>query len=58
MYMNNQLEPTISMLHCYDLIDDFLDSINISFETFCKEFIGSWMFSYINTLKKVGIRTV
>jgi hypothetical protein len=56
--MNNQLEPTIAMLHCYDLIDDFLDSINISFETFCKEFIGSWMFSYINTLKQVGIRTV
>jgi starch synthase len=40
------------------LIDDFLDSINISFETFCKEFVGSWMFGYINALKQVGVRTV
>lgn len=56
--MNNQSEPTIAMLHYYDLIDHFLDSINISFETFCNEFIGSWMFGYINALKQVGIRTV
>jgi glycosyltransferase involved in cell wall biosynthesis len=55
---NNQPEPTIALLHCYDLIDDFLDSINISFETFCKEFVGSWMFGYINALKQVGVRTV
>jgi glycosyltransferase involved in cell wall biosynthesis len=51
-------EPKIALLHCYDLIDDFLDSINISFETFCKEFVGSWMFGYINALKQVGIETV
>lgn len=51
-------KPTIALLHCYDLIDDFLDSINISFETFCKEFVGSWMFGYINALKQVGVRTV
>jgi glycosyltransferase involved in cell wall biosynthesis len=51
-------EATIALLHCYDLIDDFLDSINISFETYCNEFIGSWMFGYINALKRVGVRTV
>jgi glycosyltransferase involved in cell wall biosynthesis len=56
--LSNQSEPTIALLHCYDLIDDFLDSINISFETFCKEFVGSWMFGYINALKQVGVRTV
>ena len=55
---NNQPKPTIALLHCYDLIDDFLDSINISFETFCKEFVGSWMFGYINALKQVDVRTV
>ena len=55
---NQQPPPTVALLHCYDLIDDFLDSINISFETFCKEFVGSWMFGYINALKQVGIRTV
>jgi glycosyltransferase involved in cell wall biosynthesis len=56
--LSSQSEPTIALLHCYDLIDDFLDSINISFETFCKEFVGSWMFGYINALKQVGVRTV
>jgi glycosyltransferase involved in cell wall biosynthesis len=56
--LNNRSQPTIALLHCYDLIDDFLDSINISFETFCKEFVGSWMFGYINALKQVGVRTV
>lgn len=51
-------KSTLALLHCYDLIDDFLDSINISFETFCNEFIGSWMFGYINALQRVGVRTV
>ncbi len=51
-------EPTIALLHCIDLIDDFLEHINISFETYCNEFIGSWMFGYINALKQVGVRTV
>lgn len=55
---NSSKEPTIALLHCYDLIDDFLNSIHLSFETFCKEFVGSWMFGYINALKKVGVRTV
>ncbi|MBF2007218.1 MAG: glycosyltransferase family 4 protein [Chlorogloeopsis fritschii C42_A2020_084] len=51
-------EPAIALLHCMDLIDDFLDHINISFETYCNEFVGSWMFGYINALKLVGVRTV
>jgi glycosyltransferase involved in cell wall biosynthesis len=56
--LNSCSEPTVALLHCYDLIDDFLDSINISFESFYKEFVGSWMFGYINALKQVGVRTV
>ncbi|URD52535.1 glycosyltransferase family 4 protein [Chroococcidiopsis sp. CCNUC1] len=55
---SNQSEPAIALLHCYDLIDDFLNSINISFETFCQKFLGSWMFGYIDALKQVGVRTV
>ena len=50
--------PTIALLHCMDLIDDFLDHINISFQTYCNEFVGSWMFGYINALKRAGVRTV
>ncbi|MFQ4140940.1 glycosyltransferase family 4 protein [Chlorogloeopsis sp. ULAP02] len=55
---NKNKEPAIALLHCMDLIDDFLDHINISFETYCHEFVGSWMFGYINALKLVGVRTV
>src|SRR5579883_885494 len=51
-------QPVIALVHCIDLIDDFLEHINISFETFCNEFIGSWMFGYINALKQVGVKTV
>lgn len=54
----SEKEPTIALLHCYDLIDDFLDSIDISFETFCQEFVGSWIFSYIHALNTAGVRTV
>jgi starch synthase len=54
----SEQEPTIALLHCYDLIDDFLDSIHISFDTFCQEFVGSWMFGYIHALKTAGVRTV
>ncbi|MEA5593799.1 glycosyltransferase family 4 protein [Rivularia sp. UHCC 0363] len=57
-YSINKSQPTIALLHCYDLIDDFLDSINISFEDYCQDFIGSWIFGYINALKQVGVRTI
>jgi len=53
-----QPEPTIALLHCYDLIEDFLDTIGVSLETFCNEFTGSWMFGYINALQSVGVKTV
>lgn len=52
------MPPTVALLHCYDLIDDFLDSIDISFEAFFKEFTGSWIFGYINALEKAGVRCV
>jgi hypothetical protein len=57
-YSIDESQPTIALLHSYDLIDDFLDSINISFEDYCRDFIGSWTFGYVNALKEVGVRTV
>jgi glycosyltransferase involved in cell wall biosynthesis len=56
--MNNQLEPTIALLHWGDLIEDFLDTIGVSFEAFCNEMTGGWMFGYISALKLAGVRTV
>jgi starch synthase len=40
------------------LIDDFLDHIKISFETYCNEFVGSWIFGYITALQRAGVRPV
>ncbi len=51
-------QPTIALIPCAELIEDFLDHLGISFETFCKEFMGSWMFGYINALQQAEVRTV
>jgi len=55
---NNQPQPTIALLHWGDLIEDFLDSIGVSFEVFCNEMTGGWLFGYIESLKLANIQTV
>lgn len=56
--MNTQLRPTIALLHWGDLIEDFLDTIGVSFESFCNEMTGGWLFGYIDALRLAGVRTV
>lgn len=56
--MNNHSQQTIALLHWGDLIEDFLDTIGVSFEAFCNEMTGGWMFGYIEALKLVDVRTV
>lgn len=56
--VSTRLEPTIALLHWGDLIEDFLDTIGVSFEAFCNEMTGGWMFGYIDALRLVGVRTV
>jgi glycosyltransferase involved in cell wall biosynthesis len=51
-------QPTIALLPWGDLIEDFLDSINVSLESFCTEMTGGWLFGYIEALKRVGVQTV
>jgi glycosyltransferase involved in cell wall biosynthesis len=55
--MNTQIQ-TIALLHWGDLLEDFLDSIKVSFEAFCQEMTGGWMFGYIDALRLAGVRTV
>jgi len=50
--------PTIALLPWGNVLEDFLDDIGISFETFCAEFRGSYMFGYIDALRVAGVRTV
>ncbi|MEA5604519.1 glycosyltransferase family 4 protein [Nostoc sp. UHCC 0252] len=56
--MTTQAQPIIALLHWGDLIEDFLDTIGVSFEAFCNEMTGGWMFGYIDALKLVDVRTV
>ena len=51
-------EPTIAFLHAYDLIEDFLDGIGVSLETYCSEMTGGWLFGYVEALKTVGVRSI
>lgn len=55
---DSQTQQTIALLHWGNLIEDFLDSIEVSFEGFCQEMTGGWMFGYIDALKLVGVQTV
>jgi glycosyltransferase involved in cell wall biosynthesis len=50
--------PAIALLPWGNVLEDFLDTIGISLETFCNEFTGSWMFGYADALREVGLRTV
>jgi starch synthase len=51
-------EPAIALLPWGNVFEDFLDTIKVSFETFCDEFMGSWMFGYVEALRRAGVRTV
>lgn len=55
---HNQVGSSIALLPWGDLWDDFLDSINVSLETFCTDGPGGWLLGYIQALRLAGIRTV
>jgi len=49
---------TLAFLPWGNVIEDFLDTIGVSLESFCNEFTGSYIFRYVEALKKAGVRTV
>jgi len=53
-----QPQPTIALLPWGNLWEEFFDTINVSFEAFCNELAGGWMFNYIDALTSVGVKTV
>ncbi|MBE9228322.1 glycosyltransferase family 4 protein [Phormidium sp. LEGE 05292] len=56
--MNARLEPTIALLLCGNLFEDFFDTIGVNFDFFRTEYTGSYMFNYIKALSSAGVRTV
>lgn len=51
-------KPTVGLIHNYDLIDEVIDSMKITFRDYCENFVGSFMFGYIKALQTAGIRPV
>jgi glycosyltransferase involved in cell wall biosynthesis len=57
-HRSDDSSPTVALLPFGNVIEDFLDSLGISLESFCREFTGSWMFGYVDALQRAGVRTV
>ncbi|MEL6580987.1 MAG: glycosyltransferase family 4 protein [Cyanobacteria bacterium J06621_12] len=51
-------KPTIGLIHNYDLIDEVVAGMNITFRDYCENFVGSFMFNYIKALQTAGVRPV
>lgn len=51
-------EPAVAFLLAADLIEDFLDSIGVSLETYCSQMTGGWLFGYFEALKTARVRSV
>lgn len=50
--------PVVAILPWGDVVEDFLDGIGVSLETFATEMTGGWLFGYVEALRQVGVRTV
>ncbi len=50
--------PSIALIDWSHLLEDLLDHLGVTFETFRDEFMDSWMFGYIAALRVAGVRTV
>lgn len=48
----------VALLPWGDVIEDFLDPLDVSLDGFCREMTGGWLFGYVEALKRAGLRTV
>lgn len=48
---------TVAIL-IHDMFEDWLETVNLSLESFCTEATGSWWFNYAQALREVGVQTV
>ncbi len=55
---HNKNFSSVALLPWGNVIEDYLDSINISIESFCTEMTGGWLFGYVEALNLVGVDTV
>lgn len=49
---------TVALVDWSQLVEDYLDNIGVSFESFRDEMSGGWMFGYVEALRLAGVRAV
>jgi glycosyltransferase involved in cell wall biosynthesis len=49
---------SVAIVDWTQLVEDYLDNIGVSFEAFCNEMSGGWLFGYIDALQTAGVRAV
>lgn len=49
---------TVALVDWSELLEDYLDHIGLTFESFRDEMTGGWMFGYIEALHRAGVRVV
>jgi glycosyltransferase involved in cell wall biosynthesis len=50
-------QPSVALLP-WGILEDFLEPLGVSFEKFCREFTGSFVFGYAHALQQAGVRPV
>ena len=56
--MSQTAEPVVALLPWGDLIEDFLDPLAVSLQSFCEEMSGGWLWGYVEALRRAGVRSV
>jgi len=47
----------VALLPWGNVIEDFLETARITLKDFCGDFVGSWMFGYVEALRHAGVDT-
>ena len=53
-----QAPAAVALVDWSELLEDYLDNIGVTFESFRDEMTGGWMFGYIEALRRAGVRVV
>jgi glycosyltransferase involved in cell wall biosynthesis len=51
----SQCSPSLALLPWGDIFEDWLDPLAVSLEAFRDEMTGSWMFGYVEAMRRVGL---
>ena len=56
--VSRETAPVVAFLIGGHVLDDWLDELGLTFESFCAEMMGSWIFAYVQALEQQGVTSV